>query len=73
MTKGQANELLSQDLSRENGSAYLRQLNKGFDGLSILQNARIYWAYETRESRTVVGSLHQVSITNLSLIRPLPC
>uniref|UniRef100_A0A8H7K9E9 Uncharacterized protein n=1 Tax=Bionectria ochroleuca TaxID=29856 RepID=A0A8H7K9E9_BIOOC len=53
MTKGQANELLSQDLSRENGSAYLRQLNKGFDGLSILQNARIYWAYETRESRTV--------------------
>ncbi|CAH0043437.1 unnamed protein product [Clonostachys solani] len=42
-----------QDLSRENGSAYLRQLNKGFEGLSILQNAPIYWAYETRETRTV--------------------
>ncbi|VUC24512.1 unnamed protein product [Clonostachys rosea] len=51
MTKGQANESLSQDLSRENGSAYLRQLNKSFDGLSILQSARIYWAYETRETR----------------------
>lgn len=72
MTKGQANESLSQDLSRENGSAYLRQLNKGFEGLSILQNARIYWAYETKETRTVVGSLHQISITNLSLIRPSP-
>jgi len=54
MVEGQANELLIQDLSRENGSNYLRQLNKRFDGLSFIKKTRIYWAYETKESPTVV-------------------
>ncbi|CAH0028864.1 unnamed protein product [Clonostachys rhizophaga] len=53
MTKGQANELLSHDLSQGNGNAYLRQLKESFEGLGFLQNARIYWAYETKETRTV--------------------
>ncbi|VUC31502.1 unnamed protein product [Clonostachys rosea] len=54
MTKGQANEGLSQDLSRENGSDYLRRLNRSFEGVSTLKDARIYWAYETKQTRIPV-------------------
>ncbi|KAI9167908.1 Protein SERAC1 [Paramyrothecium foliicola] len=54
MVEGQANELLVEDLSRENGSNYLRSLNKRFDGLSFIRKARIFWAYETKESPTVL-------------------
>ncbi|CAG9990569.1 unnamed protein product [Clonostachys byssicola] len=54
MVEGQANETLVQDLSRENGSSYLRQLNKAFDGLSFLKTTCIYWAYETQETPTAV-------------------
>ncbi|KAL1874856.1 hypothetical protein Daus18300_003397 [Diaporthe australafricana] len=56
MVEGQANELLVEDLSRENGSKYLRNLNKRFDGLSFIRRARIFRAYETVESPTVVVS-----------------
>ncbi|KAH7304158.1 hypothetical protein B0I35DRAFT_484642 [Stachybotrys elegans] len=54
MVEGQANENLVQDLSRENGSSYLRQLNKSFEGISFTRTAKIFWAYETKESKTVV-------------------
>lgn len=56
MTKGRANEMLVQDLSRGNGSNYLRQLNKSFEGVSFTEQIRIAWAFETKESRTVVVS-----------------
>ncbi|CAG9977302.1 unnamed protein product, partial [Clonostachys byssicola] len=52
MTEGRPNEILVQDLSRDNGSAYLRDLNTRFDGLAFLKRATIYWAYETKESVT---------------------
>lgn len=52
MTEGRPNEILVQDLSRDNGSAYLRDLNTRFDGLAFLKRATIYWAYETKESIT---------------------
>ncbi|KAK5989024.1 hypothetical protein PT974_10522 [Cladobotryum mycophilum] len=54
MVEGQANDMLVQDLSRENGSSYLRQLNKSFEGITFTRAARIFWAYETKESRTVI-------------------
>ncbi|KAK0714484.1 hypothetical protein B0H67DRAFT_553198 [Lasiosphaeris hirsuta] len=53
MVEGRPNELLVQDLSREGGTHYLRQLNRRFEGLSFLRTARILWAYETAESPTV--------------------
>lgn len=56
MVEGQANEILVQDLSRENGANYLRQLNTQFEGLSLIKTARILWAYETKQSPTVVVS-----------------
>ncbi|CAH0051508.1 unnamed protein product [Clonostachys solani] len=49
MTQGRSNEMLVQDLSRENGNAYLRQLNTRFDGLPFIKKPQIYWAYETKE------------------------
>ncbi|VUC30839.1 unnamed protein product [Clonostachys rosea] len=55
MTEGQSNEMLVQDLSRENGSAYLRHLNARFNGLSFINTMKIYWAYETKESATTVS------------------
>ncbi|KAL7895514.1 hypothetical protein HDV64DRAFT_95259 [Trichoderma sp. TUCIM 5745] len=54
MVEGQANEMLIQDLSRDNGSDYLRQLNKAFNGLSIIRTVKILWAYETKQSPTVI-------------------
>ncbi|KEY73755.1 hypothetical protein S7711_10189 [Stachybotrys chartarum IBT 7711] len=54
MVEGQANENLVQDLSCKNGSSYLRQLNKSFEGISFTRTAKIFWAYETKESKTVV-------------------
>lgn len=56
MVEGQANEMLVQDLSRENGGNYVRQLNKAFNGLSIVHTVKILWAYETKESPTIVVS-----------------
>jgi len=57
MVEGQPNESLVQDLSRDGGGNYVRQLNTRFKGLSFLRRARILWAYETEESPTVVVSL----------------
>jgi hypothetical protein len=58
MIEGQGNDTLVQDLSRDNGSYYLRQLKKSFEGISFTRTVRILWAYETKESRTVVVSHH---------------
>ncbi|KAK4444026.1 hypothetical protein QBC34DRAFT_416019 [Podospora aff. communis PSN243] len=52
MVEGQPNEFLIEDLSRQTG-VYLRDLSAKFDGLSFLQRAKVFWAYETRESPTV--------------------
>lgn len=52
MVEGQPNEFLVEDLSREGGSSYVRQLHARFEGLSFLRTARILWAYETEESPT---------------------
>ncbi|KAK0645794.1 hypothetical protein B0T16DRAFT_492873 [Cercophora newfieldiana] len=54
MVEDQPTELLVQDLSREGGAYYLRDLNKRFEGVSFLQTKKVFWAYETRESPTVV-------------------
>ncbi|EAQ88998.1 hypothetical protein CHGG_05617 [Chaetomium globosum CBS 148.51] len=54
MVEGQPNEFLVQDLSREGGSNYVRQLHAQFEGLSFLRKAYILWAYETKVSSTVV-------------------
>jgi hypothetical protein len=56
MVEGQANEMLVQDLSRDNGSSYVRRLNEKFNGLSTVHTVKILWAYETEESPTVVVS-----------------
>ncbi|KAK3290170.1 uncharacterized protein B0H64DRAFT_368987 [Chaetomium fimeti] len=53
MAEGEANEFLLQDLSRENGGNYVRQLNKRFESLSFLRTTPVYWAYETKLSPTV--------------------
>jgi alpha-beta hydrolase superfamily lysophospholipase len=60
MVQGQSNDTLIQDLSRENGSAYLRQLNKSFEGISFTRTVQIFWAYETKESPTVVVSIDSI-------------
>ncbi|KAI1394354.1 uncharacterized protein F4822DRAFT_45648 [Hypoxylon trugodes] len=49
---GQPNEQLIADLSPE--SAYLQKLDKQFNGISCLQDALLYWCYETRKSPTVI-------------------
>jgi len=54
MVEGQPNEFLVQDLSRRDGAPYLRDLNKRFEGVSFLQTTKVFWAYETRESPTVM-------------------
>lgn len=56
MVRGQPNELLVHDLSRENGASYIRQLSARFEGLAFLQTRRIYWVFETKESPTVAVS-----------------
>jgi hypothetical protein len=71
MVKGQANDILVQDLSRENGVNYLRQLNKSFDGISFTRTARIFWAYETKESHTVVVSYVKLCVKEPCLARSL--
>lgn len=53
LVEGQANEFLVDDLSREGGGSYVRDLNTRFKGLSFVDKARILWAYETEESPTV--------------------
>ncbi|CAI6088227.1 unnamed protein product [Clonostachys chloroleuca] len=52
MVRGQSNEGLVGDLAL--GSQYLSHLDKQFAGLSFLQDAKIYWAYETKKSPTVM-------------------
>ncbi|KAK0638583.1 hypothetical protein B0T16DRAFT_227181 [Cercophora newfieldiana] len=54
MVEGQPNECLIEDLSRQTGARYLRDLNARFEGLSFLKTAKVFWAYETRESPTVM-------------------
>jgi len=56
IVEGQPNEFLVEDLSRQTGR-YLRDLNARFEGLSFLRTAEVLWAYETRESPTVVVSI----------------
>ncbi|CAH0022416.1 unnamed protein product [Clonostachys rhizophaga] len=51
MVRGQSNEGLVGDLALN--SQYLSHLDKQFAGLSFLQDAKIYWAYETRKSPTL--------------------
>jgi len=56
MVEGRPNESLVQDLPREGGSNYIRQLNDQFEGLSFIKTTRIFWAYETQDSPTVMVS-----------------
>jgi hypothetical protein len=63
MVEGQANQHLVQDLAQGGGSNFIRQLNASFEGLSFLRKARILWAYETKESPTVVVSKEPSSPT----------
>jgi hypothetical protein len=53
LVEGQPNEILVQNLSRDNGTSYLRQLDARFQELAVVKKAVIYWAYETLESPTV--------------------
>jgi len=57
MVEGQPNEMFIQALSRDSGNDYVRQLHERFEGLSFLKSSRLLWAYETKESRTVVVGL----------------
>jgi hypothetical protein len=52
MVQGQPNQHLIQDLSKD--SEYLQDLDSQFSGLTALHGTRLYWAYETRTSPTVV-------------------
>ncbi|VUC22983.1 unnamed protein product [Clonostachys rosea] len=52
MVRGQSNEGLVADLALD--SQYLSHLDQQFSGLSSLQDAKIYWAYETKKSPTVI-------------------
>ncbi|KAI1078377.1 hypothetical protein F5B20DRAFT_571625 [Whalleya microplaca] len=52
MVKGQHNEQMIQDLSRN--SEYLQDLGDRFSGLAAVRGMRLYWAYETRTSPTVI-------------------
>jgi len=54
MTKDQPNQGLVNDLSLD--SPYLLNLGLQFDGISELQRMKFFWAYETRQSPTVVAS-----------------
>ncbi|KAG7116091.1 hypothetical protein HYQ44_007244 [Verticillium longisporum] len=54
MVGGQANEVLVQDLSRENGTAFMRQRNKQFEGIVFTRKVKVLWAYETEESPTMI-------------------
>ena len=52
VTKSQPNEDLVSDLSV--GSQYLKTLGGQFDGHSKTRKLRFYWAYETKQTPTVV-------------------
>ncbi|KAK3690388.1 hypothetical protein B0T22DRAFT_499792 [Podospora appendiculata] len=54
MVEGQANEALIRDLSGEIANSCLQRLNQRFHDLPFTQTAKILWAYETKESHTVV-------------------
>jgi len=60
MVEGQPNELLIQALSRDGGNDYIRQLHERFGGLSFLTKTRLFWAYETRQSRTMLVGLRRL-------------
>ncbi|KAI8959655.1 hypothetical protein F5Y11DRAFT_297789 [Daldinia sp. FL1419] len=51
IVQGQANMQLVEDLSVQ--STYLQQLDQQFSGISYLQDAVLYWCYETKKSPTV--------------------
>lgn len=59
MTKGQPNEALVKDLSP--GSSYVSSLGLQFDGISALRKMKFFWAYETKQSPTVVKTNGQFS------------
>jgi alpha-beta hydrolase superfamily lysophospholipase len=52
IVKGQTNEQLVQDLSRY--SSFLRDQEKGFSGASFTRRMKLFWAFETAESPTVL-------------------
>ncbi len=52
MTENQPNQDLVSDLSA--GSEYLENLGGQFDGVSKTRKLKFHWAYETKESPTVV-------------------
>lgn len=54
MVKQQPNQVLVNDLSE--GSPYLRELENQFWGIGYQRNMKFFWAYETKESPTVVVS-----------------
>lgn len=54
VVEGRPNEQLVQDLARDGGANYVRRLNTRFKGLTFLRTARLIWAYETRESPTLI-------------------
>jgi len=66
MVEGRPNEQLVQDLARDGGANYVRQLNTRFQGLTFLRTAKVIWAYETKESPTVI-----VSSTSETLLVPV--
>ncbi|KAI1643999.1 uncharacterized protein F4817DRAFT_231917 [Daldinia loculata] len=51
VVEGQANMQLVEDLSIQ--SDYLQYLDQQFSGISYLQDALLYWCYETKKSPTV--------------------
>jgi len=65
MVEGLPNEQLVQDLARDGGANYVRQLNIRFEGLTFLRAARIMWAYETRESPTSLVSSTSKYVINI--------
>ncbi|KAL7958841.1 hypothetical protein V8C34DRAFT_323804 [Trichoderma compactum] len=48
MVGNQPNQSLIRDLS--NDSSYLANLDKQFDGISVIQQMKLFWAYETKTS-----------------------
>ncbi|KAI1475154.1 hypothetical protein F4774DRAFT_303114 [Daldinia eschscholtzii] len=52
VVEGQANMQLVEDLSIQ--SDYLQHLDQQFSGISYLQDALLYWCYETKKSPTVI-------------------
>lgn len=61
VVEGYPNKNLIADLSPN--SKYLRQLDEQFAGISYLQDALLYWGYETRTSPTIIVS--QFAVCNV--------